>query len=161
MAIVQGVATPSVAMEGETLKTLRLHHGPLHSLETAYRAAYECVDVSDAEGVGQYAVGIDHISYGVLGKIAVIGATRGGIFMQRARGAIGRADEVGTYYKITCRVEKHTFLHRVGPPVLHVTVGSQGMTHPHDVVALLVERAIGIVSDAQTLERAAKFECER
>ena len=89
---------------------------------------------------------VDDVADGISREITIVGFTGEGIVMERGCGAVGRAEDIGTYHKVVGRIKKLPLLHGVGPPVTHVTVASQSMTHPYDIGVVLVKRSVSMVS---------------
>lgn len=145
----------------EAVEALGLHDGPLDSLESAYGTADESRDVADAEGVGQDAVGVDYIAYGVGREILIIWLAGGGILVEWRRGAVGRAENVGADDEIVRGVEKFSLLDGMGPPVLHVAVGCERVAYPDDVAFILVKCTVSVVGYPEPVELSPKFKGKR
>ena len=145
----------------KAVEALRLHDGPLDSLKSADRAADEGTDMADAERIGEDAVGVDNIADGVGGEVLVIRFASCRIGVERRGGAVGRSENVGADDEIFGRVEEFSLLYCVWPPVLHIAVAGQGVTHPDNVALVGVECAVGVICDAEFVELSAKFQCER
>ncbi len=106
-------------------------------------------------------MGVDNVADCVVGKLLVVRFARSGIGVERGGSSVGRTENVGTDDEILGGVKEFTLLDSVGPPVLYVAVGCEGMTNPDNVGFVGVKCTVSVISYAQLFELSAEFETER
>ena len=141
----------------EIIESLRFGDSPFDGLESPDRATDDSVDMVDAEVLGEEDMRPDHIADGESWEILIIGGAGGGVDRERSGGAIMRSDDIGTYGEILVRVEESPLLHGVWPPVSHLAIGGEGMTHPRHIASIGIQSAVGVIGDGETRQGASKF----
>ena len=144
----------------EIIESLRFGDSPFDGLESPDGATDDSVDMVDAEVLGEEDMRPDHIADGESWEILIIGGAGGGVDRERSGGAIMRSDDIGTYGEILVRVEESPLLYGVWPPVSHLAIGGEGMTHPRHIASIGIQSAVGVIGDGETRKGASKFEIE-
>ena len=134
---------------------------PFQCLKTSNGRANQSVNTPYPDAVGELMQHTRDVAHSQRRKVAVVWLSSGRVYAKRAGGAIARAGNVGAHHIPTLRIQEFAALHRAGPPVGHVAIGSKGMTHPHHIVFGLVELAKSVVSNGQFRHNGTRLGVER
>ena len=126
-----------------------LHHAPFKALKATHTAANQQFRMADAQMLGEQLVRTHHVANRHHRKIAIPWLASGRVDFGGAGSAVARAQYIGAHHKVFVGVEKAPSLHRSGPPVSHIAVGSKRMTHPRHIAAVVVQPAESMVSHLQ------------
>ena len=143
----------------DALHLFRVVNRPFHCLESAHRSADDAVEFLDAEAIGKFLLGVNHISYRDGRERAAVRLACARIYCCWPCGTLASAEDVAANHKESVCIDSFArsdelvppagFLVIFSVPAGSVGVGGQRRTNPHGVITGGVQCAIGLVTEGE------------
>ena len=167
--VLRGVARGAGDRHGREHAVL-VGRGPFEHMHAAHRAAEHAQHLLDAEMIEQPRLRAHHVGHGDDRKIRTIGALGRRVDRARTGRAHAAADDIGAQHEIAVGIDRLAGADHGLPPaglagdgvqIRDVLIACQGMAHHHEIRLLGIERAVGLIGDAERCERGPAIERQR